>query len=78
MSKYLPFEFTSEYRKKFKEEALKPEPFLRGRNLIEIGFHQGPFLGEILMKTYDLQLEEEICTYEEAISYVKKNYSPQN
>ena len=43
-----------------------PKPLLQGRHLLEIGFTQGPRLGEVLKRVYELQLDGEVTTLEEA------------
>ena len=62
----------------FKEETppeiIKPEPIIRGGDLLELGFKAGPIIGQILNNIMDLQLEEEINTKEEAINHVLKNW----
>jgi poly(A) polymerase len=60
----------------FKSEMLKPEPLLRGRDLIELGFKPGPLFSEILSAVYDAQLEETISTREQAITFVTAHYHP--
>jgi tRNA nucleotidyltransferase (CCA-adding enzyme) len=45
-----------------------PEPLLRGRHLIEAGFEPGPQLGKLLRRVYDLQLEGEVTSLDEAIA----------
>jgi tRNA nucleotidyltransferase (CCA-adding enzyme) len=56
-----------------KARALKVEhgplaPLLQGRHLIEAGITPGPQMGEILRRIYDLQLDGQITTLEEAIA----------
>jgi poly(A) polymerase len=70
--------FINKHRECFKEDMLKPLPLLRGRDLIKLGFRQGPIFGTILSNVYDLQLEEEIVTREDALQYVKTHYYPNN
>jgi tRNA nucleotidyltransferase (CCA-adding enzyme) len=43
-------------------------PLLQGRHLIEAGITPGPQMGEILRRIYDLQLDGQITTLEEAIA----------
>ena len=38
-----------------------PEPLLRGRDLLEMGYRPGPRLGEILDRAFDAQLEGELA-----------------
>jgi len=44
-----------------------PAPLLQGRHLIEAGIAPGPRMGEMLRRIYDLQLDGQIATLEEAI-----------
>jgi poly(A) polymerase len=47
-------------------DARRPEPFLRGRDLIELGHSPGPEFRRILEAAYDAQLEGEVRSNEEA------------
>lgn len=67
-------DFLRQSREKIREEALKPDPLLRGRDLLKMGLKPGPRFGEILSAVYDAQLDEEISTYEEAIKLVQRKY----
>lgn len=68
--------FLAQELERLKSERLKPSPFLRGRDLVDLGFKPGPRIGEILASLYEMQLEEEISTKEEALDRVRKGYSP--
>ncbi len=68
------YHFLREKLRHFKSETLKPEPLLRGRDLIGLGFTPGPLFGKILAEIYELQLEEEVSTREQAISFVTSRY----
>jgi len=50
-----------------------PEPLLFGRHLLELGFPPGPKMGEILRSIFDVQLNGEIQSLEEAKEWVRKN-----
>ncbi|MBN1307236.1 MAG: CCA tRNA nucleotidyltransferase [Chitinispirillaceae bacterium] len=67
-------DFLKEKSRRFQSETLKPPPLLGGKDLVELGFRPGPLFGEILSVLYDMQLEEEIATREEAIMAVQKRY----
>lgn len=41
----------------FKQEPILPEPRIRGRDLLALGFKPGPELGQVLTVLYDAQLE---------------------
>jgi poly(A) polymerase len=47
--------------------GISPPPLLTGDDLISIGFTSGPFIGDTLQRLYDLQLDGEIGTLEEAL-----------
>jgi tRNA nucleotidyltransferase (CCA-adding enzyme) len=44
-----------------------PAPLLQGRHLIEAGFEPGPQMGKLLRSVYELQLDGEVATTEEAL-----------
>ncbi|MEK6320805.1 MAG: polynucleotide adenylyltransferase [Acidobacteriota bacterium] len=44
-----------------------PAPFLQGRHLVEAGFEPGPQMGRLLRGVYELQLDGEVTTLEEAL-----------
>lgn len=67
-------EFIGGVEKEFEKEKLRPTPFLRGKDLVEVGLAAGPVFSEILRKVEDLQLEGSIKSKEEAIEYVKRNW----
>jgi hypothetical protein len=53
---------------------VKPEPLVRGRDLIDLGYPRGPLYGEILREAETRQLEGELVTREEALDWVRKTY----
>lgn len=55
----------------FAAEALKPEPLLRGQDLIDLGMTPGPRFGEILDAAYDAQLEGEFADREGALAWLR-------
>jgi tRNA nucleotidyltransferase/poly(A) polymerase len=58
----------------FAREKIKPAPLIRGSDLKELGFREGPIFGKILHEVYDLQLDEKIVTHEDALSYVREQW----
>lgn len=42
----------------FAPQGTPPEPLVRGRDLLALGFQPGPAMGALLRQLYDLQLEE--------------------
>ncbi len=57
-----------------KEEEIHPEPFLRGVDLITMGFSPGPIFSEIFKKIEEAQLNGEIRTKEQAMEWVRGQY----
>lgn len=51
-----------------------PEPLLKGRDLIALGFTPCPKFGEILKKITELQNDKVINTKENALEYIKDNF----
>jgi tRNA nucleotidyltransferase (CCA-adding enzyme) len=49
-------------------EHAPPEPLLKGRHLLEAGFEDGPNIGETLRRVYELQLDGQVNTLEEALA----------
>jgi poly(A) polymerase len=66
--------FLKEQISTLKEEEIKPEPLIRGEDLIKAGFMPGPIFKKILTEVENLQLENSISTPEEAVSWVINNY----
>ncbi|ERP30840.1 CCA tRNA nucleotidyltransferase [Chitinivibrio alkaliphilus] len=64
--------FLRSIQEEFREEDLRPEPLLRGKDLIALGLSPSPRFGKLLSAVYELQLEEEVETREEALAWVKK------
>jgi len=55
-----------------REEAVRPEPLITGRDLIAMGLAPGPVFGPILDRVYDAQLEGEITTHEQALALARQ------
>jgi tRNA nucleotidyltransferase (CCA-adding enzyme) len=53
-------------------EHRPPAPILMGRHLLELGMAPGPRVGEILKAVYELQLDNQIATLEDAIAYARR------
>ena len=68
------YNFVMQAKKRFREEELKPEPLVKGEDLMAAGIPAGPVLGKILRKLYTAQLDEEIKTRDEALALAKKLY----
>jgi poly(A) polymerase len=57
----------------FNDKEVAPKPFLNGNEIMALsGMQQSKELGMLIKDLYNMQLEKEITTKEEAIEYVKK------
>jgi poly(A) polymerase len=68
------YHFLRQQLQYYEAEALKPQPFIRGSDLLKLGFQPGPLFSEIISSVYDAQLEETITSREQAIAYIVKTY----
>ena len=68
------YDFCRERLAEMQEEEIRPEPLLRGKDLIELGFIPGPIFADILQQVEDAQLGGELTTRQQAIQWVKQNY----
>jgi len=70
------YEFLLRKREEFANEPIIPPPLVRGDDLIALGMKAGPKFGEILEAVETLQLEGALKNREEALDWVKREYSP--
>jgi tRNA nucleotidyltransferase (CCA-adding enzyme) len=49
-----------------------PEPILMGRHVLELGLKPGPQIGQITKAVYELQLDGQVTTLDEAIAAAEK------
>jgi poly(A) polymerase len=68
------YHFCQEHRSQMQEEEIRPEPLLRGTDLIELGYIPGPIFAEILRQVEDAQLGGELTSRQAAIDWVKQKY----
>jgi poly(A) polymerase len=69
------YEFLLRKREEFANEPIIPPPLVRGDDLIALGLKPGPKFGEILDAVETRQLEGTLKTREEALEWVKREYS---
>lgn len=63
-----------DFRSRIKELAIDkapPSPIVGGKDLIRLGFHPGPFFGEILGQCYEAQLSGEFTEREGGLAYLE-------
>ena len=68
------YRFCQERRGELKQEEIRPEPLVRGGDLIELGFKPGPQFKEILHQVEDAQLGGELRSRDEAIEWVRSKF----
>ena len=68
------YDFVMKKFEELKDEEIKPEPLLGGRELIEMGYSPGPLFKEILNLVEEAQLEGEITSRSEALELVSRKY----
>jgi poly(A) polymerase len=68
------YQFCKQKLAELKEEEIHPEPLLRGRDLIAMGFSPGPNFQTILKQVEEAQLGGELSSREEAMDWVNKHY----
>ncbi|HEY2615603.1 MAG TPA: CCA tRNA nucleotidyltransferase [Chthoniobacterales bacterium] len=69
------YDFLLEKREEFANEPIIPAPLVRGDDLLALGLKPGPKIGEILETVETRQLEGAFQNREEALDWVKQEYS---
>jgi poly(A) polymerase len=69
------YDFLLRKQEEFANEPIIPPPLVRGDDLIAMGLKPGPKFGEILEAVETEQLEGGLNTREEALEWVKRQYS---
>jgi len=69
------YEFLLCKREEFANEPIIPPPLVRGGDLIALGLKPGPRFGEILEAVETRQLEGTLRSREEALEWLKREYS---
>ena len=68
------YQFCIDARAQLGDEPARPAPLVRGRDLLALGYPQGPLYSEILHAVEEKQLEGELATPEAALEWVKQAY----
>jgi poly(A) polymerase len=69
------YDFLKRKREEFANEPIIPPPLVRGDDLIALGLKPGPKFGEILEAVETRQLEGGLTSREQALKWVKNEYS---
>jgi poly(A) polymerase len=70
------YEFCQQKLAEFGAVHLKPQPLVRGQDLIELGMSPGPAFKEILDAVQEAQLEGALATRQQALDWVKDKFCP--
>jgi len=70
------YEFCRARQRELGTSETRPEPLLRGRDLVELGYRPGPRFREILERAFDAQLEGDIASPESARAWALANFPP--
>ncbi|MGH7815870.1 MAG: CCA tRNA nucleotidyltransferase [Candidatus Binatia bacterium] len=68
------YQFCKERLGELKDREIRPEPLLRGGDLIQLGYKPGPLFAKILRQVEDGQLGGELTSREQALEWVKNNF----
>jgi poly(A) polymerase len=69
------YDFVAEKLKTYEPEEIRPTRIITGKDLMDMGFKQGPVFKVILTDVEDQQLEGAIKSREEALEYVKREHN---
>jgi len=70
------YEFVRAKLAELPAEAIRPQPLINGRDLIDMGYQPGPQFKEMLQAVEDAQLEGELRSRDDAIRFVRERYTP--
>ena len=68
------YDFVRAKKQEFAAEPLIPPRLLTGADLIALGWHPGPALGEALTAVQNLQLEGKLTTRDQALAWISTNH----
>jgi poly(A) polymerase len=68
------YQFCRDKQAELRETEIHPEPLVRGRDLIAMGFAPGPSFSEILRQVEEAQLSGDLRSREEALQWIDKTF----
>jgi poly(A) polymerase len=69
------YDFLNRYLEELASEPVLPEPWIRGRDLLDMGIEEGKQIGRILKAAYDAQMEERFASRTKLLEWIKGRYS---
>ena len=68
------YDFCREKQEELTQEQMRPQPLVKGQDLIDLGLKPGPVFSEILGALEDLQLEGHLTSKGESLDWVRERY----
>ena len=69
------YQFCQKRRGELKQDEIRPEPLVRGGDLIALGFKPGPQFKEILRQVEDAQLGGELHGRDQALEWIRSKFT---
>jgi len=70
-------EFVTDFIRTTPPEVVRPKKLMTGEDVLELGFSPGPIVGKILTAVEEAQLDGELGSRDEAISFVDRRFRDQ-
>ena len=71
------YEFVTDFIRTTPPEVVRPKKLMTGEDVLELGFSPGPIVGKILTAVEEAQLNGELGSRDEAISFVDRRFREQ-
>jgi len=71
------YEFVTDFIRTTPPEVVRPKKLMTGEDVLELGFSPGPIVGKILTAVEEAQLNGELGSRDEAISFVDRRFRAQ-
>ena len=68
------YNFVTEFIKNTPSEVVRPTKLITGDDVLSLGYDSGPIVGKILAEVEEAQLNGELNSREEAISFTKRKF----
>jgi poly(A) polymerase len=68
------YEFVTDFLRTTPPEDVRPKKLMTGEDVLELGFSPGPIVGKILTAVEEAQLNGELGSRDEAISFVDRRF----
>jgi poly(A) polymerase len=68
------YEFVREFIQSTPPEVVRPAKLVTGKDILNLGYAAGPIIGKMLAEVEDAQLNGELHTTDEAISFVRRKF----